>query len=260
MTGKRSQHTCRISVHVIQQLGRSQVTSPTESWATLIHHTSSGKAASSRSLTAVVLQAGYKGVLLCRGPKGLERLVGLAVRKCIPCAEGSMQPMAESDAYKLRNQVRAIDMLGTHHVLWDALQRPTAAHMYSKLLPIPRGRLDCPSAMQVPGWRVEKTEEGTLCLRQDWNVRNSASGVELFKRIGEVAEAEGHHPDLHLEGDNKVSAELSTHSIGTLMSFKGKPSLLVSCSAHALLKGESIGGVHGRCTLRMQLRTLLDDD
>ncbi|CAK0784236.1 hypothetical protein CVIRNUC_007440 [Coccomyxa viridis] len=107
-----------------------------------------------------------------RGPKGLERLVGLAVRKCIPCAEGSMQPVAESDAYKLRNQ--------------------------------------------VPGWRVEKTEEGTLCLRQDWTVRSFQSGVELFKRIGEVAEAEGHHPDLHLEGYNKVSAELSTHSIGGL--------------------------------------------
>ena len=23
-------------------------------------------------------------------------------------------------------------------------------------------------------------------------------GLELFKRVGEVAEAEGHHPDLHL--------------------------------------------------------------
>ena len=122
------------------------------------------------------------------------------------------------------------------------------------------GRLDCPIAMQVPGWRVEKTEEGTLCLRQDWNVRSFSSGVELFKRIGEVAEAEGHHPDLHLEGYNKVSAELSTHTIGTLMSFKCKPGLPVSYSAHALLKGESIGGVHRRRTLRMQLRSLLDDD
>ena len=130
MTGKRSQLTCRISVHVIQQLGRSRATSQTESWATLIHHTSSGKAAFPRPLTAVVLQAGYEGVLLCRGPKGLERLVGLAVRRCIPCAEGSMQPMTESDAYKLRNQVRAIDKLSTHHVPCDALEANSCTHVF----------------------------------------------------------------------------------------------------------------------------------
>ena len=100
--------------------------------------------------------------------------------------------------------------------------------MCLKLMPIACGRLDCPIAMQVPGWRVEKTEEGTLCLRQDWTVRSFQSGVELFKRIGEVAEAEGHHPDLHLEGYNKVSAELSTHSIGMLMSSKCKP----ACRCH----------------------------
>ena len=97
-----------------------------------------------------------------------------------------------------------------------------------------------PSVMQIPGWRVEKTEEGTLCLRQDWNVRNFSSGIELFKRIGKVAEAEGHHPDLHLEGYNKVSAELSTHSIGALalllINAKCKAGLIVCDTADLLLK------------------------
>ena len=64
----------------------------------------------------ITVQSGYKNALLCRGPKGLERLVGLAVRRCIPCAEGSMQPMAESDAYKLRNQVSVSAMIGMHHL------------------------------------------------------------------------------------------------------------------------------------------------
>ena len=45
-------------------------------------------------------------------------------------------------------------------------------------------------------------------------VRNFKAGLELFSRIGEVAEAEGHHPDLHLVGYNQVFAELSTHSVG----------------------------------------------
>jgi Pterin 4 alpha carbinolamine dehydratase len=45
-------------------------------------------------------------------------------------------------------------------------------------------------------------------------VRNFKAGLELLRRIGDVAEAEGHHPDLHLTGWNNVSAELSTHSVG----------------------------------------------
>lgn len=45
-------------------------------------------------------------------------------------------------------------------------------------------------------------------------VRNFKAGLDLFSRIGEVAEAEGHHPDLHLVGYNQVYAELSTHSVG----------------------------------------------
>ncbi len=50
---------------------------------------------------------------------------------------------------------------------------------------------------------------GWLC-----QVRNFKAGLELFQRIAQVAEAEGHHPDLHLEGYNHAYAELSTHSIG----------------------------------------------
>ncbi|MFO0929868.1 MAG: 4a-hydroxytetrahydrobiopterin dehydratase [Gemmataceae bacterium] len=34
--------------------------------------------------------------------------------------------------------------------------------------------------------------------------------------MGQVAEAEGHHPDLHLTGYRNVAVELSTHAIGGL--------------------------------------------
>ncbi len=36
--------------------------------------------------------------------------------------------------------------------------------------------------------------------------------LELFKRVGQVAEEEGHHPDLHLESYNNVCIELWTHA------------------------------------------------
>ena len=51
-------------------------------------------------------------------------------------------------------------------------------------------------------------------LRVVHQVQNFTAGLDLFKRIAEVAEAEGHHPDLHLEGWNNVSAVLNTHSVG----------------------------------------------
>ena len=40
------------------------------------------------------------------------------------------------------------------------------------------------------------------------------AGLEMFTRIAAIAEAEGHHPDLHLESYNTVYAELSTHAVG----------------------------------------------
>lgn len=70
---------------------------------------------------------------------------------------------------------------------------------------------------QCPGWRVAtSTGGGAQCISCDWKVRNFSSALELMKRIGEVAEAEGHHPDLHLTGYNNVLVELTTHAVGGL--------------------------------------------
>ena len=157
MTGKRSQHTCRISVHVIQQLGRSQATSPTESWATLIHHTSSGQGRLFEIFDCCRTAGWLQRCSPMQGPQRPGEACRAGSQKVYTVRRGKHAAHAESDAYKLRNQVRAIDMLGTHHVLWDALQRPTAAHMYSKLMPTPRGRLDCPSAHAGP--RLESRED-----------------------------------------------------------------------------------------------------
>ena len=67
---------------------------------------------------------------------------------------------------------------------------------------------------QIPGWRLVKASQGHPCLQQDWKVRNFKAGLEAFGRIGQIAEEEGHHPDLHLEGFNGLSVQLSTHSVG----------------------------------------------
>ncbi len=63
------------------------------------------------------------------------------------------------------------------------------------------------------GWRL--THDG-LRIRKDWVVKNFISGIDFFHRVAQVAEAEGHHPDLHLEGFRNVWIELWTHAIGGL--------------------------------------------
>eukprot|EP01018_Ginkgo_biloba_P007493 Gb_11396 [translate_table: standard] len=68
---------------------------------------------------------------------------------------------------------------------------------------------------KVVGWRIEE-ENDRLMLQCLWKVKDFAAGIELFNRVATVAEAAGHHPDLHLEEGNRVRAQICTHSIGGL--------------------------------------------
>jgi 4a-hydroxytetrahydrobiopterin dehydratase len=66
---------------------------------------------------------------------------------------------------------------------------------------------------EVPGWQV--TADGHR-LSRSWRVRDFLTGLDFFRRIGEVAEAEDHHPDLHLVGYRNLTVELWTHVAGGL--------------------------------------------
>ncbi len=65
----------------------------------------------------------------------------------------------------------------------------------------------------LPGWRI--THEGQR-IRKDWTVKNFMEGIGFFQRVAALAEDEGHHPDLHLEGYRNVWIEIWTHAIGGL--------------------------------------------
>ncbi len=65
----------------------------------------------------------------------------------------------------------------------------------------------------VPGWAL--SGEGTR-LRRSWVVRNFQAGIDFFNEVAALAEREGHHPDLHLEGYRNVAIELWTHAISGL--------------------------------------------
>ena len=65
----------------------------------------------------------------------------------------------------------------------------------------------------LSGWRL--THDGER-IRKDWTVKNFMAGMEFFNDVARLAEEDGHHPDLHLEGYRKVWIELWTHAIGGL--------------------------------------------
>jgi 4a-hydroxytetrahydrobiopterin dehydratase len=65
----------------------------------------------------------------------------------------------------------------------------------------------------VEGWSL--AHDGQR-LRRTWVAKNFQAGVDFFDKIAALAEEEGHHPDLHLEGYRNVAVELWTHAIGGL--------------------------------------------
>ena len=64
---------------------------------------------------------------------------------------------------------------------------------------------------QVPGWSIEDQQ-----LTRDVKVRNFKAALALVNRIGDLAEQEGHHPNMCIHSWNRVRLELYTHSINGL--------------------------------------------
>ncbi len=66
---------------------------------------------------------------------------------------------------------------------------------------------------KLSGWHLT---HGGERIRKDWVVKHFLAGMEFFNAVADVAEDEGHHPDLHLEGYRNVWIEVYTHAIGGL--------------------------------------------
>ncbi|MFP6657326.1 MAG: 4a-hydroxytetrahydrobiopterin dehydratase [Pirellulales bacterium] len=66
---------------------------------------------------------------------------------------------------------------------------------------------------QLDGWNLSNDGQR---IRKDWTVKHFMAGMDFFNAVAEVAENDGHHPDLHIEGYRNVSVELWTHAIGGL--------------------------------------------
>ncbi|APZ93113.1 4a-hydroxytetrahydrobiopterin dehydratase [Fuerstiella marisgermanici] len=66
---------------------------------------------------------------------------------------------------------------------------------------------------EVDGWKILSEPDR---ITKSWTVKNFVAGMEFFKHVTELAEAEGHHPDLHLVGYRNVTIDIWTHAIDGL--------------------------------------------
>ena len=64
-------------------------------------------------------------------------------------------------------------------------------------------------AEQVPGWEL-KPDEQKLVRR--FKLKDFREAMAFLNRVADLAESEGHHPDIHISW-NRVRLELTTHAI-----------------------------------------------
>lgn len=66
---------------------------------------------------------------------------------------------------------------------------------------------------QTPGWQLDESGKG---IYRDFVTKNFTAAVIFINKVKDVAEADNHHPDLHLTSYRKLRIDLSTHAIGGL--------------------------------------------
>ena len=66
---------------------------------------------------------------------------------------------------------------------------------------------------QVSGWNM--VNEGELKIGKEYKFKNFKLALAFVNQVGDVAEKEGHHPDIHL-GWGRVKIVSYTHAVSGL--------------------------------------------
>lgn len=64
-------------------------------------------------------------------------------------------------------------------------------------------------ARSLPGWSLSRDAKKIF---RSWTVKNFLAGIDFFNKVAALAEEQGHHPDLHLEGYRNLSIAIWTHA------------------------------------------------
>ena len=65
----------------------------------------------------------------------------------------------------------------------------------------------------TPDWALSNDAK---MISRKISLKNFMQAIDLINKIADVAESDGHHPDLHLTGYRNLKVDLMTHSIGGL--------------------------------------------
>ena len=65
---------------------------------------------------------------------------------------------------------------------------------------------------KVDGWSVKEDEKDKFYLIKEFKFKNFVSSQEFVNKVGEIAEIEGHHPDLWF-GWGYARIKIYTHAI-----------------------------------------------
>ncbi len=62
----------------------------------------------------------------------------------------------------------------------------------------------------LKGWTLSP---GAKAIRAEYLMKDFMAAVQFINRLAKLAEAENHHPDIHLSGYRRLIVEISTHAI-----------------------------------------------
>ncbi len=110
----------------------------------------------------------------------------LSARKCQPCESGA-EPLPPSAAQQLLRDVKD----------WELIDLPAPVALLRKA-------------------KHAGAQTGGKAIRKMVKCKDFLDAASLIQKIAPIAEAEDHHPDLHLTGYRNLTIELSTHAIGGL--------------------------------------------
>ena len=65
---------------------------------------------------------------------------------------------------------------------------------------------------KVDGWEVKKSEEENFYLIKEFKFKNFQESQKFVNKVGEIAETENHHPDIHF-GWGYCKVKIFTHAI-----------------------------------------------
>ena len=68
---------------------------------------------------------------------------------------------------------------------------------------------------KIDGWNVLKNHKNNYYIEKDFKFKNFKESEKFIIKVGEIAETEGHHPDINF-GWGYAKIKISTHAIDGL--------------------------------------------